>query len=182
MAPTALVLLLALAFPAFAMAQVNGSRTPALRGSNFTADLELFVASNDPCWIHQGCSSAGYSNEGSMGPGWYCSDGMYVDANTAFDSCAVHRSCRGVGYEGGKWVCSDGNHGGVIPGITDSCYIHQGCSAAGYSGDNKASLGNGWYCLDGQYVDANSKFDNCAIHKQCSCGVEYKLVAWVCEC
>merc|ERR1712190_592291 len=119
-----------------------------------------------------GGTGAGYSDTGSMGPGWYCTDNKY-------DACAIHSSCgSGASFEGGRWTCNDDNPGG----ITDSCYIHKGCSDAGYSGDNTASLGNGWYCLDGVYVDANTQFDRCLIHKQCSCGVVYRAFAWFCAC
>jgi len=98
--------------------QANGSRTPALRGSNSTigeqatnatGNLESFAQATwlDPCWIHQGCADTpGYSDTGSMGPGWYCSDGVYVDANTAYDLCAIHSSCScGVKYVA-TWICN----------------------------------------------------------------------------
>jgi len=175
-----------------AKALPKSSRAPALRGSsisNVSAKRASFAAASadDHCWIHQGCSSTpGYSNTGSMGPGWYCTDGMYVDVNTAYDSCSIHEGCTsGVKYDGGEWICNDGNQpggGGALP-FTDGCYIHQGCSAgAGYNGDGTASLGNGWYCMDGQFVDANTKFDACAIHQGCTCGVSYQIAAWVCSC
>lgn len=180
-----------------AAAQAHNTSTPRLRGGPASAlGQEKFVnetqtgvhsallatSGNDPCFIHAGCGTgAGYSDSGSMGPGWYCTDDKYVDSNTKYDACAIHPGCSsGAKFQAGTWTCSDDNHGPA--GIFDSCYIHEGCSAAGYSGDNTASLGNGWYCLDGKYVDANTHFDHCMIHKQCSCGVVYKGFAWVCAC
>lgn len=180
---------------ASAAAQAHNTTSPNLRGGSVAAlgdepaanetHLELLAAAwgRDPCWIHTGCATGvGYSSAGSMGPGWYCTDNMYVDSNTRRDACAIHSSCAsGARFEAGRWTCNDDNPGGAA-GITDSCYIHKGCNAAGYSGDNTASLGNGWYCLDGVHVDANTQFDRCLIHKQCTCGVVYKGFAWFCAC
>ena len=60
------------------------------------------AAGNDPCWIHQACSSTpGYSDTGSMGRGWYCTDGVYVDGSTSYDPCSIHEACHvGVKFEG----------------------------------------------------------------------------------
>ena len=106
--------------------------TPALRGSRAdglntsAAALDLWGA-QDSCFVHQGCDDIGYSDTGSMGAGWYCTDGMYVDSNTAFDSCSIHPDCHdGASWDGGKWTCKDENAGGDVFGITDSCYIHTG--------------------------------------------------------
>jgi len=145
----------------------------------------IAAAGNDPCWIHQACSSTpGYSDTGSMGRGWYCTDGVYVDGSTSYDPCSIHEACHvGVKFEGGVWMCNDGNSGSGIFGQNDNCYIHKNCQAgAGYSNDNTASLGNGWYCADGQYVDASTPFDKCHIHKNCGCGASFKLNAWFCNC
>merc|ERR1711918_284588 len=48
-------------------------------------------------------------------------------------------------------------------GYDSNCYIHSGCltGKAGYSTDPNDSMGEGWYCTDGQYVDMNTKFDAC---------------------
>jgi len=176
---------LGLIAPGFVHSQIT---TPALRGSRAdglnasAAALDLWA--QDGCFVHQGCDDIGYSDTGSMGAGWYCTDGVYVDSNTAFDSCSIHPDCHvGAKWDGGKWTCNDANAGGDVFGITDSCYIHTGCDGgAGYSADNTASLGNGWYCLDGQYVDANTQFDKCAIHKQCGCDATWNGLVWVCGC
>jgi len=185
-------------FAASAAAQASNATNPSLRGSAVASGEELLVnethmgansellgvaSGSDRCWIHTGCSTgAGYSHTGSMGPGWYCTDDVYCDASTRYDACAIHTNCHsGVKFEAGRWTCSDDNDGGIA-GVTDGCYIHKGCSHAGYSSDNTASLGNGWYCLDGVYVDANTQFDRCLIHKRCGCGVVYKGIAWFCAC
>jgi len=64
---------------------------------------------------HAGCATgAGYSSVGSMGPGWYCTDNMYVDSNTRYDACAIHSGCpSGARFEAGRWTCNDDNPGGV---------------------------------------------------------------------
>merc|ERR1712190_178266 len=178
--------MIVLALPAFAAAQTGRSSAPALRGggNNGTSPEVSSLAatqSYDPCHIHKGCDSTpGYSQTGSMGPGWYCSDGMYVDGSTKYDQCRIHSNCQsGAKWDGSMWVCSDDNPGVVF----DKCYIHQNCQAgAAYSNDGTASLGNGWYCNDGQWVDANTHFDACHIHKECSCGVSFKFHSWVCNC
>jgi len=193
MSSARLVLLCAL--PAMAAAEagrLGGGR--ALRGGasgNATSPpvapegVSLASAGDDPCWIHKGCASTpGYSNVGSMGPGWYCTDGMFVDGSTSFDQCRIHAACHaGAKWDGGKWICSDGNSGSGIFGQNDACYIHQNCQAGvAYSNDNTASMGNGWYCTDGQWVDANTAFDTCQIHKRCGCGASFKFNRWVCNC
>merc|ERR1719324_1244942 len=49
----------------------------------------------------------------------------------------------------------------------DNCYIHRGCvGGASYSfGTDKDgrpdSMGAGWYCNDGQYVDGSTQYDQC---------------------
>mmetsp|Transcript_74024 Transcript_74024/g.165663 ORF Transcript_74024/g.165663 Transcript_74024/m.165663 type:complete len:215 (-) Transcript_74024:264-908(-) len=92
----------------------RSSPAPALRASSTpnisaTAWARTFAAVDyDPCWIHQGCSSTpGYSETGSMGFGWYCSDGVYVDhTHTVYDLCRIHTGCNcGVSYVG-IWVCN----------------------------------------------------------------------------
>jgi len=186
--------LLVLMVPALAGAQATPSGSPALRGAGSNGSSPVAAGSemravaaqsDDPCFIHEGCdSSPGYSDSGSMGPGWYCSDGMYVDGNTKLDGCHIHSNCQsGAKWDGSRWVCSDDNPGGGIFGQQDSCYIHENCQAGvAYSNDNTASLGNGWYCSDGQYVDANTAFDMCHIHKNCACGASFQFNMWRCDC
>merc|ERR1712203_419437 len=64
----------------------------------------------DSCYIHQGCSlpaQAGWSDTGSMGPGYYCSDGVYVDKSSEFDSCCAYPNCSvPLTFDGGRWVCN----------------------------------------------------------------------------
>merc|ERR1712216_550835 len=61
----------------------------------------------------------------------------------------------------------------VVAGL--GCYIHSGCltGKARYSTDPNDSMGKGWYCTDGQYVDKNTKFDACEIHTGCDSGAAY---------
>jgi len=188
--------LLLFALPALAAAEggrLGGGR--ALRGGrsgNGTSAQEAPVlvgsfasAGDDPCWIHKACDSTpGYSDIGSMGRGWYCSDGMPVDAGTQLDECHIHEDCQvGPKWDGGKWICADGNSGSGIFGQNDACFIHQNCQAgAAYSSDGTASMGNGWYCMDGQPVDANTQLDECHIHKSCECGASFKFNSWFCNC
>merc|ERR1711972_1075905 len=90
----------------------------------------LALPSYDPCFIHEGCHSTPvYSSTGSMGPGWYCSDGVLVGASTKYEKCHIHSDCQdGAKLEGGKWVCGDDNPGGGIFGDLDRCYIHKRCA------------------------------------------------------
>jgi len=94
-----------------ARALPKGSRAPALRGGsvpNISAMVGFPPPATDPCWIHQNCQSPpGYSDAGSMGYGWYCTDGVYVDPFTAYDPCAIHPDCHcGVGFVDGTWLCN----------------------------------------------------------------------------
>eukprot|EP00931_Biecheleriopsis_adriatica_P057466 TRINITY_DN3408_c0_g1_i1.p1 TRINITY_DN3408_c0_g1~~TRINITY_DN3408_c0_g1_i1.p1 ORF type:complete len:302 (-),score=60.08 TRINITY_DN3408_c0_g1_i1:224-1069(-) len=193
-------LLLAMILPEVAFA---GS---ALRGSESNVNSSVLSLSQigawcgnggglpgtDACFIHRGCKKASYSHNAadSCGVGWYCTDGQYVDSNTVFDTCVIHKdcSCGKASFQSGVWKCDCDNHGpscgngGGLPG-TDACFIHRGCKKAGYSHNAADSCGVGWYCTDGQYVDSNTVFDTCVIHKDCSCGkASFQSGVWKCDC
>merc|ERR1712094_75786 len=163
----------------------------------------------DSCYIHRGCVggasySFGIDKDGrpdSMGAGWYCNDGQYVDSSTQYDQCQIHKGCHsGVYYDETTqvWRCND--HAGRNPwssysapgsgsnwSSADSCYIHRGCvGGASYSfGTDKDgrpdSMGAGWYCNDGQYVDGSTQYDQCQIHTNCQ-GVYYDESTQVWRC
>merc|ERR1712094_86195 len=71
----------------------------------------------DSCYIHRGCvGGASYSfgtdkdgRPDSMGAGWYCNDGQYVDGSTQYDQCQIHTNCQGVYYDESTqvWRCND---------------------------------------------------------------------------
>jgi hypothetical protein len=44
----------------------------------------------DACYIHSGCTKGvGYSQKGSLGQGWYCTDGQEVTTNKAILTIAT---------------------------------------------------------------------------------------------
>merc|ERR1719164_330679 len=76
--------------------------------------LGLVSAGDFPyCWIHTGCQSpaeVGWSNQGSMGPGYYCTDGVFVDQHTSFDSCYAQPYCPSpLTFSEGAWKCMEGS-------------------------------------------------------------------------
>merc|ERR1712216_649325 len=77
------------------------------------------------------------------------------------------------------WSSYSAPGSGSVRSSVDSCYIHRGCvGGASYSfGTDKDgrpdSMGAGWYCNDGQYVDSSTQYDQCQIHKGCHSGVYY---------
>ena len=203
-AMTALLVVMFLPQIAFAGNALRGSNSSTLLlGSQIGAWCGNGggLPGTDACFIHKGCSNAGYSRDAAntCGVGWYCTDGQYVDSTTVFDTCDIHPDCscgkasfKGIGGVG-TWICdcSDSHgqscgNGGGLPG-TDACFIHKGCSNAGYSRNAANTCGVGWYCTDGQYVDSNTDFDTCDIHPDCSCGkASFKGIAgigtWICDC
>merc|ERR1711990_289372 len=62
-------------------------------------------------------------------------------------------------------------------GYDSNCYIHSGCltGKAGYSTDPNDSMGEGWYCTDGQYVDMNTK--NCCQQPNSICHAKRVIAA-----
>ena len=150
---------------------------------------------NDACYIHKGCTGgAGYcdwdccNNNGGCwggGPAWFCNDGGAIDASTVFDRCEIHRNCKYAQFNEvlRTWVCGhEGDGGGK------GCYIHVGCNGgAGYCdsqccNDNGCSMGEGWYCNDGQSVDDSTQYDRCLISPNCEAAKYNDLIsAWVCD-
>ena len=76
---------------------------------------------------------------------------------------------------------------GAIQSVGE-CYIHSGCNnGAGYCdsqccNDNGCSMGEGWYCNDGENVDDSTQFDRCLISANCGAAKYNDLIrAWVCD-
>jgi len=163
---------------------------------------------HDACYIHAGCNGGaedllwtGYkrpaaaycdwdccNNNGGCwggGPAWFCNDGGAIDASTVFDRCEIHRNCKYAQFNEvlRTWVCGhEGDGGGK------GCYIHVGCNGgAGYCdsqccNDNGCSMGEGWYCNDGQSVDDSTQYDRCLISPNCEAAKYNDLIrAWVCD-
>merc|ERR1719447_8382 len=104
------------------IAQKTASNLLASRDGGSAGASPAAVAANessshgqsfDPCFIHSDChSEPGFSETGSMGRGWYCSDGVFVDGKTDYDACWIHSACHvGVKFVQaagqGAWVCND---------------------------------------------------------------------------
>ncbi len=110
----------------------------------------------DPCFIHTGCKQgAGFSQNGSMGKGWYCMDGQLVGPKTSFDQCNIAYGCtadkHSVKY-GPLWKTQVN----AIPTVFgqswqcfDKAFIHQGCQKGAVYMEN-GTMGTAWYCNDGK--------------------------------
>ncbi|WP_137024864.1 hypothetical protein [Synechococcus sp. UW179A] len=138
----------------------------------------------DPCWIHTDCEKpVGYSNDpnSSMGIGWYCTDGKLVTSSTELDSCEILKGCTAESGRSPQYVPKMSEGGQAAWRCADNAFIHTNCSAAGWSKDG-GTMGIGWYCDDGKYVDKNTEFDKAYIHPGCP-AVEYNKTfqAWICK-
>merc|ERR1719454_540533 len=115
------------------------------------------------------------ASAGGGGRRYVCYQSCCVEHSSviAFDSGFIE-SESDVSCES-EWSTCGGPSPAPHPGYDSNCYIHSGCltGKAGYSTDPNDSMGEGWYCTDGQYVDMNTKFDACEIHSGCDSGAAY---------
>ena len=147
------------------------------------------VAGDDPCFIHSGCKKGvGYSQKGSMGPGWYCTDGQEVNKQSNFDDCNIASGCssdtRCVKY-GPVWKGQPHS----FPRVTgkswqcyDNAFIHQGCTKGAVYVKN-GTMGSAWYCNDGKKVEESTQIDEAFITPGCSEGAIFdsNINAWRCN-
>ena len=147
------------------------------------------AVAGDACYIHSGCTKGvGYSQKGSLGQGWYCTDGQEVNKQSNFDNCNINTGCssdtHSVKY-GPVW----GGNEHAFPRVTgqswqcfDNAFIHKGCAkGAVYAKDG--TMGSAWYCNDGQKVDDSTQYDSSFISPGCKEGVKYdtSINAWRCN-
>jgi len=148
------------------------------------------AVAGDACYIHTGCTTGvGYSDSGSMGKGWYCTDGEKVTTQTKLDACNIMTACssdtHSVKY-GPIW----GGNEHALPRVIgqawqcfDNAFIHQGCSKGAVYAKDGTTMGSAWYCNDGQKVDKSTQIDASFISPGCKEGVTFdsSIKAWRCR-
>ena len=143
----------------------------------------------DACFIHSGCKKgAGFSQKGSMGEGWYCTDGQLVGPQTQYDQCNIVSGCtsdkHSVQY-GPVWKSEERSFPRVVGQswqCFDNAFIHQGCEKGAVYMKN-GTMGTAWYCNDGKKVDSSTPIDTAFIQPGCQEGVVFdeKISAWRCK-
>ena len=143
----------------------------------------------DACFIHSGCKKGvGFSQMGTMGEGWYCTDGQLVSPQTQYDQCNIIPGCtsdiHSVQY-GPVWKLGEHSSPRVVGQswqCFDNAFIHQGCEK-GVVYMKNGTMGTAWYCNDGKKVDSSTPIDTAFIQPGCQKGVEFdgKISAWRCK-
>ena len=141
----------------------------------------------DRCEIHRNCKYAQFNEVlrtwvcGHEGDGGLGITAAVTDAATDAVTDAATGAARTVGGFSAA-AATD-----AIQSVGE-CYIHSGCNnGAGYCdsqccNDNGCSMGEGWYCIDDQYVDDSTQFDRCLISANCGAAKYNDLLsAWVCD-
>ena len=133
----------------------------------------------DRCEIHRNCKYAKFNEVLRM---WVCGDegdgGLGITAAVTDAATAAATTVATIPATAAT---------AAIQSVGE-CYIHRGCNnGAGYCdsqccNDNGCSMGEGWYCIDDQYVDDSTQFDRCLISANCGAAKYNDLLsAWVCD-